>query len=38
VGLILYWYVGSQYIGDVWTKLRSVESPPGTSLQSPKEG
>jgi cardiolipin synthase len=38
VGLILYWYVGWQYIGDIWRKLRSVESPPGTSLASPKEG
>ena len=38
VGLLLYWYVGWQYIGDIWAKLRSVESPPGTSLATPKEG
>ena len=26
VGLIMYWYVGWQYLGDIWAKLRSVES------------
>ena len=31
-GLILYWYVGWQYMGDIRANLRSVESPPGTSL------
>ena len=31
-GLILYWYVGWQYLGDIWAKLRSVESSPGTDL------
>ena len=38
VGLVLYWYVGWQYIGDIWAKLRSVESPPGTPMATPKEG
>jgi len=28
VGLILYWYVGWQYLGDIWARLRSVESEP----------
>ena len=27
-GLVLYWYVGWQYLGDIWAKLRSVESEP----------
>ena len=38
VGLVLYWYVGWQYIGDIWAKLRSVESSPGTPMATPKEG
>ena len=38
VGLVLYWYVGWQYIGDIWAKLRSVKSPPSTPLATPKEG
>ena len=28
VGLIMYWYVGWQYLGDIWARLRSVESEP----------
>lgn len=38
VGLILYWYVGWQYFGDIWIKIRSVESASGTPLATPKEG
>ncbi len=38
VGLILYWYVGWQYIGDIWARFRSVESSPGTTLATKKEG
>ena len=37
VGLILYWYVGWQYLGDIWTRLRSVESEPRTPPAT-KEG
>jgi cardiolipin synthase (CMP-forming) len=33
-GLILYWYVGWQYLGDIWVKLRSIESSPGTDSPS----
>ena len=29
-GLIMYWYVGWQYLGDIWAKLRSIKSRPDT--------
>ena len=29
-GLIMYWYVGWQYLGDIWAKLRSIGSRPDT--------
>jgi cardiolipin synthase len=37
VGLIMYWYVGWQYLGDIWARLRSVESEP-LSPPANKEG
>jgi cardiolipin synthase len=37
VGLIMYWYVGWQYLGDIWARLRSVKSEPRTPPAS-KEG
>jgi cardiolipin synthase (CMP-forming) len=37
VGLIMYWYVGWQYLGDIWDRLRSVESEP-RSPPANKEG
>ena len=37
VGLIMYWYVGWQYLGDIWARLRSVESEPRTPPAN-KEG
>jgi cardiolipin synthase len=37
VGLLLYWYVGWQYLGDIWARLRSVKSDPLTPSAN-KEG
>lgn len=38
VGLLLYWFVGWQYMGDIRAKLRSVESPTDPPLATSKEG
>ena len=38
VGLLLYWYVGAQYVRDIWVKLGSVESASGTLPTTRKEG
>lgn len=37
VGLLLYWYVGWQYLSDIWARLRSVKSDPLTPPAN-KEG
>ena len=37
VGLFLYWYVGAQYVRDVWVKSGSVESASGTRPTTRKE-
>ena len=38
VGLLLYWYVGAQYVRDIWLRLGSVESASGTPPPTRKEG
>ena len=38
IGLLLYWYVGWQYMGDIRAKLRSVESPTDPPPATSKEG